>query len=216
MKGCLSFDKSLSIILTLIFTSVYCTAKNPICDNYDKDAVAYENCFSFNDWEFIRIFKDEPKFSNGTLMDSTGEVFFEEYKRDVQNESRFTKDAIVYSIFPKKQYICNYEKFPAENLNDELNINVGYSAKFIVSYECDYKLNGEKDTSFAETEFQKRIKAEELIMQVLKQNFTELEEWKFYRNDGTLKFSGDMNGGYCMTANGMKKTKRVTSPKYCK
>lgn len=175
----------------------------------------YYGCIAFNDMQFMQFFEDEPTFSDGTPFGEEGNVFFSEYKNDSKNESRFVKDGITYSVVPKLQYSCDYEVFPSENLGDDFHMKYS-DKKFTVNYGCEYKECGKFDTTFAVTEFQKFIDTGELLVKALTKDFTEIEIWKFYRQDGTLKFTGDMHGGFCMSANGMKKTKRVTSPKYCK
>ena len=172
-------------------------------------------CVAFNDMQFMKFFEDEPTFSDGEPYGEEGNIFFNEFKKDSDGETRFVKDGITYSVCPKLQYSCEYEVFPSEKLKDDFRMEYS-DKKFTANYGCEYKPSGKFDTIFAVTEFQRFINVEELLMKALTKDLTELEFWKFYRKDGTLKFTGDIHGGYCMSANGMKKTKRVTSPKYCK
>lgn len=204
----------LSVVLVLA-SAFIAHATNPICDNYDKSMSDYHGCVAFNDKQFMQFFEDAPTYSDGEPFGEEGSIRFNEVINDTENESRFTKDGIVYSVRAKLQYSCEYEVFPSANLADEFRMQYS-DKKYVANYGCAYEANGKYDTTFAETEFQKFINVEEMLIKALTKDFTELEFWKFYRQDGTLKYTGDIHGGFCMSANGMKKTKRVTSPKYCK
>ena len=193
----------------------YAYSQNPICSNYDKSRSDYDGCFAYNATEFMEFFEYEPTFSDGMPYGEKGIVFWNEFKDDSENETQFVRDGITFSVLPKLQYSCEYEVFPSETLSEKFNMKYS-DKKFAVKYSCEYKSNGKADTNFAVTEFQKFIEVEELLLKALTKDFTGFDVWKFYRRDGTLKFTGDMHGGFCMSANGMKKTKRVTSPKYCK
>lgn len=201
-------------LTALAILAGFCLAENPICSNKDKSMAFYHKCFAFNDFQFLSFYESYPSFSNGESYQDSGSVSFEKYARLADKSTTFEKKGITYKRYPKAQYTCDYEVLEKKDVEDDFNIEYT-DIKYVVSYGCEYQPINEFDTAFAETEFQRMINAEELILKSLAKEFTEIELWKFYRKDGTLKFSGDEHGGYCMSANGMKKTKRVTSPAYC-
>jgi len=175
----------------------------------------FYKCVAFDDFRFATFYEDEPVFSDGTPFEEEGSVQFGKYIYDSENSIQFVKDGIAYRALPRLQYSCKYEVVSAENVDEDFDLKYS-DIHYAVDYECAYESTGKNDTTFAVTEFQKTITTDELVVGVLSNNVGNLAAWKFYRKDGTLKFKGDEKGGYCFSANGMKKTKQVTSPKYCR
>ena len=214
----------------IFFLAINTFAKNPVCDNYTKSEISYGNasCLAFDNFRFIQFAVREPLFSNGTDMGDSGTASFEEYRLDEKQEKQFSKDGIIFSVTPKLQYKCNYSVYELEGLEDDVLSNIRFSngENFAINYKCFYGPSEKSDTSFAETEFQRKISPEDLYRFMAEALVTAMDSnagdisllspWSFYRQNGSLKFVGNMRDGYCMNASGMKRTKRVTSPKYCK
>lgn len=213
------------IFAAILFCAICALAENPVCSNSDKDALNYESadCLAFDDFRFIRFTVREPLFSDGTPMGDSGIATFNEFRRDTEREKRFTQNGIVYSVTPKLQYQCSYAVYELDMLEDDALDGIRFSngENFAIYYGCFYGSSKKSDTTFAETEFQRKLSAEDaykLFADILLNSSGDptIAPWSFYRKDGTLKYVGDMRDGYCMNASGMKKTKRVSGPRYCK
>ena len=190
------------ILLLLQAIAVFCLAQNPICNNYDIDLANIYECVAFSDNQFMTLFKRYPTFNNGEYYSDSGSVFFEDFVWLEDTKVQFQKKGIVYDVYQKGQYSCNYIVLSKAEM-EEFGIK-SYEHDYAVNYGCQYDAIDDFDTTFAETEFQRRSE------------IFGVEFWKFYRKDGTLRFDGNKNGGVCLSENGMYETKKVTSPAYCK
>lgn len=222
--------KNAKPLAAILFFAINAFAGNPVCSNYDKSNITYKvaSCLAFDDFNFIQFTVREPLFDDGKEFGDSGVAVFEEYQSDKAKEKRFSKDGIVFSVTPKFQYNCNYSVYELEGLEDDALADIRFSngESFAIYYKCFYAPSEKADTSFAETEFQRKISMEDLyrfmaeaLVNAIDSNAGEistLAPWSFYRRDGSLKFVGNMRDGYCMNASGMKRTKRVSSPQYCK
>lgn len=218
------FPKTALPLLASLCAAVSAFAENPVCSNTDVEAITYEkeNCLAFDDFRFIRFTVREPLFSDGTPMGDSGNIVFDHYKYD-DHEKRFTQNGIVYSVRPKLRYTCTYDVYSLDSLDETVLSGVRFSngERFATYFGCVYSPSKKADTTFAETEFQRKLSAEDVYKffadaLLNSGSAPTLAPWSFYRKDGTLKYVGDMRDGYCMNASGMKKTKRVSGPRFCK
>lgn len=212
----------LTMLASFTTLSTFTFASNPMCNNEDENMVFYYKCYAFSDDQFVQVYKHWPTFDDGTPYEDEGEIFWQSNTvRISRDESEFTKNGIIFKVYPyAAAYNCNYSVFRTDQFNvGDVNFH-NYDQEFGVNfYNCGYNREYElstPDTTFAQTEFQRFISKEDVISALLTRNIDELGPWKIYRKDGTLKFIGDVHGGYCMSNNGMKKTKKVTSAIYCK
>lgn len=186
-------------LTALAILAGFCLAENPICSNRDKNIVPLKSCFAYNDFQFLQFFEDYPTDNSGNAFQDSGTAYFEKYTELVDEATFFEKKGIIYKRYPNAQYTCNYQVVEINDDADDFNLKIT-DFKYVVSYGCEYRPIDKFDTAFAETEFQKK-------------SYDGL--WQFYRKDGTLKFSGNKLGGYCMSTNGLKTTKRVSNPAFC-
>lgn len=210
------------LIVLLVFLVVDGLADDILCENTDEGMTSVYECLALNDDEFVFLSKRWPTFSDGKPYDEEGTVTWSGKSRWVREKStQFKKNGIVYVVYPVvAAYECDCIVFNTkEQTVADINFWDGINEYGRYYYNCGYRSEIElphPDTTFAETEFQRYISAEDLIGVMLTGNIDEIGPWKIYRTDGTLKFVGDVHGGYCMSKNGMKKTKKVTSAVYCK
>ncbi len=204
---------------TAVFLAALCAmsssgfAENPICDNTEASEAYDKKCLTLGESHFMQFFKEWPTYSNGEAFKDSGAVSWTSQIQDIpQSEKRFSKHNVIYSVFQKGVYECDYTVLSVGDLDTSIP---GFdNDDFVTDYfNCKYAPNGEYDTTFAVTEFQKKVDAGEVVLNALQGEFF---LWKFYRSDGTLKFVGDINEGYCMNKSGMSKTKRVSNPRFCK
>lgn len=207
-------------VIFLFFAPIIAIAGNPICDNYDKYQITIYNCLAFNDSQFVSAFMRWPTFSDGTPFETEGDILWNDKAVRISKNSRqYKKNGIVFKVYTMAAtYGCDYVVFDAQKATVG-DLDLGGYAYGVNFYNCGFNNEIEldiPDTTFAETELQRSVSGMDLVNAMITGNMEEVAPWRIYRTDGTLKFIGDISDGYCMSRNGMKKTKKVTSAIYCK
>jgi len=205
------------ILVAFLLTVALGFAKNPICDNEDKSRVFYYKCFSFGEDQFVSVKDGMPTFSDGTDMGSEGSSRWNNVTvRLCSEEKTYTKNGIVFSVCPIGAFSCQYEVFKTDEVTIG-DVDFRDDGEYLINYyDCKYESTDVLDTTYAQTDLQKRASMADLLGAVIRQDVGDFGEWKIYREDGTLKFVGSYYEGYCMSKNGMKQTKKVANAMFCK
>lgn len=216
-----------TFILALMLGAALCCAKNMLCGNDKAQIFALKKCYAEDDFRSVHLFMFWPTHPDGSRYASSGTTSWDDRTRfDETKFTTFTENDIVYKVTPQMHYECSYKVIPSDKLAKKFKNSFSlYSLNdaeyYIVFYSnCGYAPGRFADTTFAETKHQRYSYASssDAFSNVLAaKNMEDIAyPWKFFREDGTLRFQGTEKEGICYDATGMKRTKRVTSPEYCK
>lgn len=178
---------------------------NPICSNTDKSLVNLYKCYSFGESQFISLSDGLPTFSDGATMGREGSSRWENERiRLCDAEKTYKKNGIVFSICSIGVYVCSYEVLKSDEVTiADLDFRYDGGEYLINYYDCKYEKSEMLDTTYAQTDLQRKATGD-------------IVEWKIYRADGTLKFMDFFDEGYCMSKDGMTRTKKVVHAMFCK
>lgn len=223
--------------LLLIVTTAY--AGNPVCDNTEEYRIYETGCYSFGD-EFVFVSKNWPEYDNGEEKPENGTTCFEKFRISENKDVReFIENGIHYVAYALDQYCCKHQVFrTTETWVNENNgyLDFSYYGNFGVIYlECEYQESNRMRVQFAETKLQKPLdevdflnfgadvkktiaSTENAMMKVgLLAALVENGEipFKIYRRNGTVKYIGGVNLGFCMSKNGKKALDFAKGPNDC-
>lgn len=229
----------LSSYLFLLCAVTTALAGNPVCDNTEEYRIYETGCYSFGD-EFVFVSKNWPEYDNGEEMPEEGNTCFEKFRiSEDKGAQKFAENGIHYVAYALDQYCCKHQVFQTKET--WVNENNGY-ADFshygnlgVIYWECEYQESNRARLQFAETKLQKPLDEVDILNFTadIKKTFASTENammkvgvlaslekngeipFKIYRQNGTVKYVGGVNLGFCMSKNGKKALDFAKGPKDC-
>ena len=148
--------------------------------------------FDYGDNSFEKYSMSYPVTGNSYTQ--IGSNVYWDFKKKKENIKVFTKNEIEYAIIEWYAFSCNVDNI--------YSVSTSKSKFYVTKYkDCDYNTVVARDTNLVENEFQKESVA---------------GNWVLFRKNGTKKFEGRLNGGYCYDASGLHHKSFISHPKYCK
>lgn len=216
-------------------------ADNPVCDNTEEYLINTTGCYSFGN-EFVFVSQNWPEYDNGEEMPEEGTVCFEKFKiSEDKDVEEFSKKGIRYATYALDQYCCKHQIFRTKETRwgneDNGYTDFSYYGTFGIFYsECEYQESDRVKIEFAETKLQKpfdrvdvlnfAVDAEKMfgsgesalmklgVLASIENNGETI--FKIYRQNGSVKYIGGVNLGFCMSKNGKKALDFAKGPSDCK
>ena len=232
---------SSKFFLILLCSSVCSFADNPVCDNTEEYQIYEKRCYSFGD-EFVFVSKGWPEYNDGEEKTEEGTTCFEKFRAsEDENVEKFSKNGIHYVVYALDQYCCKHKVFRTKEARwgneDNGYKDFSYYGTFGIFYsECEYQESDRVKVQFAETKLQKpldKVDGLNFITDVEKVFgsrekamvkvgvLASLENkgetiFKIYRQNGSVKYIGGVDLGFCMSKNGKKALDFAKGPSDCK
>ncbi len=231
-----------AFFLVLLFFAI-CHAENLICNNTEEYNITETGCYSFGD-EFVFVSDGKPKYEKDGNESETGLTCFDRFSFSANRKTKkFSKNGFHYDVWMLDQYCCKYQIFRT-NESRWGNENDGYVdfsiyGNFGVFFsECEYQETDLMDTIFTVTKLQKPFDEVDILnlatnvgemfgsrenaMMKIAVLYSLVEKangnypFKIYRQNGTLKYIGSVNLGFCMSKNGKRALDFTKGPLNCK
>lgn len=229
----------LSSYLFLLCAVTIAFAGNLVCDNTEEYRIYEMGCCSFGD-EFVFVSENWPEYENGEEKPEEGTTCFEKFRISEDKGAReFVENGIHYVAYVLDQYCCKHQVFRTkETWVNENNgyLDFSYYGNFgVIYWECEYQESNRVRLQFAETKLQKPLDEVDILNFTadIKKTFASTENavmklgilvslaengeipFKIYRQNGTVKYVGGVNLGFCVSKNGKKTLDFAKGPKDC-